>query len=494
MHLGDVFREHQDWSRAAFQYRLALEADPTRADQILALANMMIVSRPNDGALSVLVGAAYRALDQDSLARRFYNRALQSPSLANEARSAALRGLAQLDLASRDYSKSIQQFEQSMQLSAFGSADSRRQLYIARGHLLQAEGQIDEAIRAYQQAITSGYRENPTKLNHQPVEPRAFDFVRQLARAQILATSEDSVRPAAFIIKGTPEPVLFAHPPAEIRYTVEIPVKASLQFAPVIAPEVWQLGRSDGVQFDIYIDNGLSRQTIFSEYVEPEYLSPDSTWPDREVDLSPWSGQTVSITFVTGPGPRRDDRYDWAGWKDPRIAQSVAYDFAALLPEAEIASLGLGQAKVVTQTIGSDSRTVLFQHPTSRVIYSLPLPSHSTLRFGLGLDPAVWSPDKGDGAVYNIYVQRPENPGVLLRVFHRHIDAKNNPADRRWFDEQVDLDDFGGQNVNIIFEALPGPAGDADYDWGGWSSPVLVTETLAETWPTSGTDTLGNPP
>ena len=45
-----------------------------------------------------------------------------------------------------------------------------------------------------------------------------------------------------------------------------------------------------------------------------------------------------------------------------------------------------------------------------------------------------------------------------------------------WY--SVDLSHFGGQSVEIIFEALPGPAGDVAYDWGGWSTPVLVDETL----------------
>jgi tetratricopeptide (TPR) repeat protein len=494
VHLGDVFREHKDWKRAAFEYRLALDADPTKADQILILAQSMIVSQPDDGALLVLLGAAYSALNQDSLARGFYTRALQAPDPANDTQSAALRGLAKLDLASGDYPRSIQEFEQSTQLSAFGSADSRRQLLMASGHLYQAKGQIDEAIRAYWQAINSGHSGNPSEVNHEPFEPRAFDFVRQFDRAQIRAASEDSVHPAVFIIEGEPEPVLFAHPPAEISYTVGIPARASLRFAPVIAPEVWQLSGSDGIQFEVYIDNGLSRHNVFSEHIEPKDLSGGRVWSDREIELSPWSGQTVTITFVTGPGPRHDDRYDWAGWRDPRIAQPVAYDFAALLPEAEIANLGLGQAKVVTQTIGSESRTVLYQHPTSRVTYSLLLPSQSALRFGLGLDPAVWSPDKGDGLEYNVYVRHPKDPLVFHQVFHRYIDPKNNPNDRRWFDERVDLGRFGGQVVDIIFEALPGPAGDGDYDWGGWSTPVLIDETLPENQIRSETDTLRNPP
>jgi len=77
---------------------------------------------------------------------------------------------------------------------------------------------------------------------------------------------------------------------------------------------------------------------------------------------------------------------------------------------------------------------------------------------------------------YSTYVQRPDE----LYTHHRYLDPKHNPADRRWVDARVDLSRFGGETVQIIFEATPGPAGDANYDWGGWSWPVLIDETLPE--------------
>jgi hypothetical protein len=61
------------------------------------------------------------------------------------------------------------------------------------------------------------------------------------------------------------------------------------------------------------------------------------------------------------------------------------------------------------------------------------------------------------------------------------FDPKNNAEDRRWFDERVNLSQFGGQSVDIIFEAGPGPEGNLNFDWGGWSTPVLLDETLPGT-------------
>jgi len=152
-----------------------------------------------------------------------------------------------------------------------------------------------------------------------------------------------------------------------------------------------------------------------------------------------------------------------------------------------------------TLTIDYEPRAILFQHSSNRVTYRPDVPERAGLHFGLGMDPAVWSPDKGDGVEYNVYVRYPDEPYKLHRVFHRYLDPKNslkaagNPDDRHWQDQVVDLSGYGGQTVALVFEAsssrprlrglvfevLPGPADDANFDWGGWSMPVLVGDDMA---------------
>jgi hypothetical protein len=198
---------------------------------------------------------------------------------------------------------------------------------------------------------------------------------------------------------------------------------------------------------------------------------------ERDIDLSPWSGQTVTLTFATSPGPNGNDRYDWAGWGELRLVQPIAYDFLDHFSEAKLTAAGLGQAYTKTETIDKDTRLLLYQHPTSQVSYTLTLPPQSTLAFGLGMAPEVWLTEGGDGTEYNIYIRRLDQPHKPHLVFHQYLDPKNTPDDRRWFDHSVNLSRFGGQQVDVVFEALPGPAGDENYDWGGWSAPVLVEDT-----------------
>lgn len=300
---------------------------------------------------------------------------------------------------------------------------------------------------------------------------------------------------SAFVIDRMPRGVISQHPPSRISYQLQVPANARLAFSLAMAPEIWQLGKGDGVRFEIELqDESGATHHLHSEYIDPKNVAADRKWHDRELDLSFWSGQMVVLSLITDPGPNGDSRYDWAGWGEPRLVQPVAYDFLARLSDAETVLLELGQVLTATQTINHDTRTLVFQHPTSQAIFSLELPHQSTLRFGLGTDPTSWSPDRGDGLEYNVYVRDPSEPSVLHLVFQRYLDPKSNPNDRRWFDEQVDLGHFGDQVVDIIFEALPGPAGDVSYDWGGWSTPVLIDETLPDNRFGSEIDAHRNPP
>ena len=132
--------------------------------------------------------------------------------------------------------------------------------------------------------------------------------------------------------------------------------------------------------------------------------------------------------------------------------------------------------RIDSMIIDNQLRNILFQHSGTKLVYSsIEVASNSALTFGVGMDPSVWFPDKGDGVEYNIYVTTPENPLILERIYHQYIDPKNNSKDRHWFDENIDLSKFAGKKVDFIFEALPGPSGDSNFDWGGWSNPILVS-------------------
>jgi tetratricopeptide (TPR) repeat protein len=308
----------------------------------------------------------------------------------------------------------------------------------------------------------------------------AFNFLDEFgfAHKEYLAYLSD-IRHSSLIVDGLPKGIIFQHPPTFINYELVVPPKATLVFFTIVAPEVWQPGKGDGVQFEMYLqtEDGITYH-LYDEYIDPKNLPEHRQWLERQVNLSRWGGETVTISFVTGCGPNDDCRYDWAGWGEPRILQSVYYDFLDNFSEENLLTGEIDLARRDELTIAYETRPILFQHPTSQVVYNLTLPQQPTLKFGLGMDPQVWQADMGDGVEYSIYVRSPQEPHRLYQVFNRYLDPKNDPGDRMWFDEQIDLSRFGGQQVDIIFEALPGPADDYAFDWGGWSTPVIIDDTL----------------
>ncbi|MFC2036376.1 hypothetical protein ACFLYD_00180 [Chloroflexota bacterium] len=316
-----------------------------------------------------------------------------------------------------------------------------------------------------------------------PVVPRVhthYDFMEQfLAGKAVGCVNCDLVHVDGFTISGDHKPVLFMHPHSEVSYRVRIPEASQLSFSLALAPAVWKIGKGDGVQFEICVDDSRSEERIYSQYIDPKNDLDQRRWRDDSVNLEDWGGQVITITFVTQPGPNQDDSHDWAGWGEPRIVQPIAYDFLANLAYADRGSAGEEQVRQDAITIDYEPRSVLFQHPTGQVTYRLEMPRGAELYFGLGLEPAVWSPDNGDGVEYNVYLRDPDEPNSLDRVYHRYLDPKNNIDDRHWVDEVVDLSAYGGQIVDIIFEARPGPVGDASFDWGGWSTPVLVADDIS---------------
>jgi tetratricopeptide (TPR) repeat protein len=328
------------------------------------------------------------------------------------------------------------------------------------------------------------------------VDPNVAYNLLELLEESVEASTdgEDRIGQSAMIIDQSARGVLFQHPPARVAFQLELPAAAQLDFALALAPSVWQLGKGDGVQFGVEVQGGTgSVFPVFSEYIDPKNLPSQREWHEKSVNLSRWSGQTITLTLTTDPGPNGNSLYDWAGWGEPRIVQPITYDFLDHLSDAEIHDEGAAETDIISQTIDYETRPVLVHYPPSRVVYSLTLPLESSLHFGIGTDPEAWSSDKGDGTEYNIYVRDPQRPNTLHQVFHRFVDPKNNPEDRHWLDERVDLADFGGRQVEIIFETRPSPRNDVSSVGGGWSRPVLVDETPPDQAHTMSDDSTGTP-
>jgi hypothetical protein len=120
----------------------------------------------------------------------------------------------------------------------------------------------------------------------------------------------------------------------------------------------------------------------------------------------------------------------------------------------------------------ADGRIILFEHPTSQGIvvvnYAVTIPPNASLAFSAGLDERAWSPEKGDGVTFEIYLNA---SGKRSLIFSRYIDPKSNISDRKWHEFTIPLHEYAGEDVTIGFATSPGPNRNNAYDWAYWINP-----------------------
>ncbi|MBN1661651.1 MAG: hypothetical protein JXA93_24870 [Anaerolineae bacterium] len=343
--------------------------------------------------------------------------------------------------------------------------------YLARAHALLPD--LDAAVDTFVWAIDVApeYILEYTRDGLVYQTPEALNVVSslldQVEEARLSPSGENLVYRSTAVIDRKPLGVLFEHPPSRIEFSVQVPTNARLEYSIALAPGAWSIGKGDGVQFDLTLDDQSGVTTrLASEYIDPKNLPEQRKWQERSVDLSRWSGQAVTVTFTTGPGPNGNEQYDWAIWGEPRIVQPVAYDLIDAFPSTEVS--GDGVAEITTRLVGYQAHPALAQQPPSRVVYPVELPLQSELRFRFYSDAT-----SGSGAGCVIYVRDPGPPSRLYVVFEANTPpvGLSNPS---WVGERVDLSAFGGRTIDIIFECQAVRNGEQLASSTFWGTPLIV--------------------
>jgi len=127
-------------------------------------------------------------------------------------------------------------------------------------------------------------------------------------------------------------------------------------------------------------------------------------------------------------------------------------------------------------TINGETMVVIYEYPArsnvSTIMFSdLTIPDNSTLQINISLDPNSWVSGIGDGVEYQVYALKDMNKSL---IFSKYIDPTHNFSERKWNYFNVDLSACSGSNVTLIFNTLPGPDDDYEYDWSLWGDPVII--------------------
>lgn len=128
--------------------------------------------------------------------------------------------------------------------------------------------------------------------------------------------------------------------------------------------------------------------------------------------------------------------------------------------------------RLVEVEIGGEKRRAIYMHPTSRLIYhDTNVPRHAWLRVWIALSPEVW--DKpGDGVLFRFGVADDRSYEELLKQV---VNPAGVPDDRRWLPIDIDLSQYAGEKLKLIFNTNSSLIGDnPQNDWALWGEPQIV--------------------
>jgi hypothetical protein len=178
-----------------------------------------------------------------------------------------------------------------------------------------------------------------------------------------------------------------------------------------------------------------------------------------------WARAATHLQATAGDTPRPTD----GPW--------VAYDFVANIASDDVRTDAPERGYITHGWLAleQDRRPVLRMHTPAAVYYTVHIPPGAWLHAATTLDPAVWSPDRGDGILFII---RAVASGTEETLYYQEIDPKNRPQDRRWHDFDIDLDHYAGQTITLLFITYPVETN--DWDWGAWGMPLLLAPAKIE--------------
>lgn len=101
---------------------------------------------------------------------------------------------------------------------------------------------------------------------------------------------------------------------------ISISPHSRLNFGIAIDPDAWN--ESDGVMFKILVQDDDQIHEIFSKYDNPNENVEDRRWQDYLLDLNEFGGKSISVYFVTTPGPSGNNANDRAYWSKPSMLEN----------------------------------------------------------------------------------------------------------------------------------------------------------------------------
>jgi hypothetical protein len=183
-------------------------------------------------------------------------------------------------------------------------------------------------------------------------------------------------------------------------------------------------------------------------------------WPPVDSPLKQRLLQLSSVKYILTLEPY--------GQAPGRVQEIIRQNRGRLLPGRE------NLIEVRTFTISGDTKAVLYEHPIyERLPFRTTItPASREFSFSVAMQPAVYDgsmPVCGAGVEFRLEIR--DSGGRIRPLYDRYIDPKHNLAERRWIPGSIDLSEYMGQTVELLFTTTAGPKGDTCAAWAGWGDP-----------------------
>jgi hypothetical protein len=155
--------------------------------------------------------------------------------------------------------------------------------------------------------------------------------------------------------------------------------------------------------------------------------------------------------------------------------ERVAVDLIEQFPQAKEKRPRPETFSIVDATISGQTKKAILASEPSRLTYSVTVPNDAELKLSVGILEQGWTVP-GDGVRFRVLVNDRQGSNELLVL---DFNPFGNPADRGWHDLTIDLSEYAGETVDLLFNTNASPPqrppkDDRNGDFPVWAQPRIV--------------------
>jgi hypothetical protein len=161
-----------------------------------------------------------------------------------------------------------------------------------------------------------------------------------------------------------------------------------------------------------------------------------------------------------------------AWWYFRSGRENVAIDLVQQFPSAKQQPAGADTFAVTDVKINGESKRAITTKNMAgtRITWKITVPDNGWLKVNLGILEDGWKMP-GDGVDFRIGISDLKTYDELLALT---VNPFNNASDRRWNEISLDLSQYAGETVELIFNTRSGPKDDRNGDFAAWGEPRIV--------------------